>query len=58
MNSIKDYMEDSLKTSIVGLTGAAVTGIGILPDIVSVGVGVLTGVYLVLKIRNELSKKE
>ena len=51
-------MEDTLKTSIIGVTGGAISGLGIFPDIVSVGVGILTGVYLVLKIRNELSKKE
>ena len=51
-------MEDTLKTSMIGVTGGALTGLGILPDIVSVGVGILTGVYLVLKIRNEFSKKE
>ena len=51
-------MEDTLRTSVIGVTGATVTNLGILPDIVSVGVGLLTGVYLVLKIRNEFSKKE
>ena len=49
-------MEDTLKTSALGLTGAAVTGLGILPDIVSVVVGIVTIVYLVLKIRNEFRK--
>jgi len=51
-------MEDTLKISLIGMTGTAITSLGIFPDIVSVGVGILTGVYLVLKIRNELSKKE
>ena len=49
-------MEDTLKTSALGLTGAAVTGLGILPDKVSVVVGIVTIVYLVLKIRNEFRK--
>ena len=51
-------MEDTLKTSMIGVTGGAITGLGILPDIVSVGVGILTFVYLLLKIYNELNKKE
>ena len=49
-------MEDTLKTSIVGVTGSALTGLGILPDIVSVVVGIVTIVYLLVKIRAELTK--
>ena len=48
-------MEDTLKTSAVGLTGSALTGLGILPDIVSVAVGIVTIVYLLVKIRSELT---
>ena len=48
-------MEDTLKTSIVGVTGSALTGLGVLPDVVSVAVGVVTIVYLLLKIRAELT---
>ncbi len=53
-------MEDTLKTSAVGLTGSALTGLGIFPDIVSVAVGLVTIVYLLIKIHTELSnnKKE
>lgn len=47
-------MEDTLKTSAVGITGSALTGLGILPDIVSVAVGIVTIVYLLVKIRAEL----
>ena len=39
-------MDDTLKTSVVGISGSALTGLGILPDIVSVAVGLLTIVYL------------
>tara|TARA_Y100000310_G_C20005336_1_gene500402 strand:+ start:159 stop:326 length:168 start_codon:yes stop_codon:yes gene_type:complete len=51
-------MTDTLKTSIVGATGAAVTGIGVLPDIVSVAVGIVTFVYLLIKIDNELETRK
>ena len=47
-------MEDTLKTTAAGLSSATVVGLGILPDIVSVAVGLITIVYLVLKIRNEI----
>jgi len=51
-------MEDSLKTSVVGLAGATVTGIGVLPDIISVAVGAVTIVYLLIKIDNELKLRD
>ena len=51
-------MEDTLKISLIGMTGTAVSGLGIFTDIVSIGVGILTAVYLVIKIGNELNKKE
>ena len=47
-------MEDSLKTVAVGMTGAAITGLGVLPDVTSVLVGIVTIVYLVIKIYKEL----
>ena len=47
-------MEDSLKTVSVGMTGAAITGLGVLPDVTSVLVGIVTIVYLVIKIYKEL----
>tara|TARA_R110001583_G_scaffold31452_4_gene107560 strand:+ start:2109 stop:2270 length:162 start_codon:yes stop_codon:yes gene_type:complete len=51
-------MEDTLKISLIGMAGTAASGLGVFPDIVSFGVGVLTAVYLVIKIGNELNKKE
>jgi hypothetical protein len=47
-------MEDSLKTVGVGMTGAAITGLGILPDVTSVLVGIVTIIYLGIKIYKEL----
>jgi hypothetical protein len=51
-------MSDTLRTSGVGVAGTAVAGLGILPDIVSVAVGIVTIVYLFVKIGNELNNKE
>ena len=47
-------MEDSLKTVAVGMTGAALTGLGMLPDLTSVLVGIVTIIYLCIKIYKEL----
>ncbi len=47
-------MEDTLKTTVTGLSSATVVGLGILPDIVSVAVGLVTIAYLLIKIRNEM----
>ena len=47
-------MEDSLKTVAVGMTGAALTGLGILPDLTSVLVGIVTIIYLCIKFYKEL----
>ena len=52
----RGIMEDTLKTSAVGISGSALTGLGILPDVVSVAVGIVTIVYLLVKIRAELTK--
>ena len=49
-------MTDTLKTTTIGASGATVTWIGILPDIISVAVGLATFVYLVVKIKNELKR--
>tara|TARA_R110002167_G_scaffold353418_1_gene566700 strand:- start:50 stop:229 length:180 start_codon:yes stop_codon:yes gene_type:complete len=46
---------DTLQTTAVGITGSAVAGLGILPDAVSILVGLITIVYLVLKIKVELA---
>jgi len=51
-------MDDTVKTSAVGVTGSALTGLGILPDIVSVAVGLLTIVYLLIKIQTELTNNK
>ena len=51
-------MDDTLKTSVVGISGSALTGLGILPDIVSVAVGLLTIVYLLIKIQIELTNNK
>jgi len=48
-------MEDSVKTVAVGVTGAAITGLGILPDVTSVLVGFCTIIYLSIKIYKELN---
>ena len=55
---MNNTMEDTLKTSAVGLTGSALTGLGILPDIVSVAVGIVTIVYLLVKIHTELTNND
>jgi hypothetical protein len=47
-------MEDTLKTTALGGASAAVIGLGILPDLVSVAVGVVTIIYFLLKIKNEM----
>lgn len=49
---------DTVRTSAVGVTGSAVTSLGFLPDIVSVVVGLVTIVYLLIKISHELKDKE
>ena len=47
-------MTDTLKTTAGGLGSAAVIGLGILPEVVSVCVGIVTIIYFVLKIKKEL----
>ena len=49
-------MEDTLKTTALGGTSAAVIGLGILPDLVSVAVGIVTIIYFLLKIKNEIKE--
>jgi len=46
-------MEDTLKTTLLGGSTAAFIGLGILPDVVSVVVGIVTIIYFGLKIKNE-----
>ena len=47
-------MMDTLKTEGIGVSGWWLSISGWLPEIVSLGVGVATLVYLVIKIRKEL----
>ena len=49
-------MVDSLKTVAVSATGIGVTWIEWLPVVVRVAVGVVSFVYICVKIRNELKK--
>ena len=47
-------MTDTLRTTAVGVGSAAAISLGILPDLVSVAVGVVTFLYFVIKIKKEL----
>ena len=47
-------MTDTLKTTAVGVTSATAIQLGILPDLVSVSVGIVTFLYFVVKIKKEL----
>ena len=47
-------MMDTLKTEGIGISGWWLSVSGWLPEIVSLGVGVATLVYLIIKIRKEL----
>ena len=47
-------MTDTLKTTAVGVTSATTIGLGVLPDIISVAVGVVTFLYFIIKIKKEM----
>ena len=47
-------MADTLKTTAVGITSATAISLGVLPDMVSVAVGIVTFFYFVIKIKKEL----
>tara|TARA_Y100000034_G_C6630323_1_gene275154 strand:- start:68 stop:217 length:150 start_codon:yes stop_codon:yes gene_type:complete len=47
-------MMDTLKTEGIGISGWWLSVSGWLPEIVSLGVGIATLVYLIIKIRKEL----
>ena len=47
-------MTDTLRTTAVGVGSAAAISLGILPDLVSVAVGIVTFLYFVIKIKKEL----
>ena len=48
-----DGAVDTLRTTGVGIGGFWVSLMGWLPDAISLGVGILTIVYLIVKIKNE-----
>ena len=47
-------MTDTLKTTAIGVTSATAISLGVLPDLVSVAVGIVTFLYFVIKIKKEL----
>ena len=47
-------MADTLKTTAGGLGIAAIGTLGILPDVISIGVGAVTIIYFCIKIHKEL----
>jgi len=49
-------MQDTLKTSLVGVGGSTIGFFNWFPELISIIVGLTTLVYLVVKIRNELKK--
>ena len=49
-------MQDTLKTSVVGISGSTIGFFNWFPELVSVVVGVATLVYLIIKIKNEIKK--
>ena len=49
-------MQDTLKTSVVGIGGSTIGFFNWFPELVSIIVGITTLVYLVIKIKNELKK--
>tara|TARA_R100000458_G_C8269069_1_gene243877 strand:+ start:2225 stop:2374 length:150 start_codon:yes stop_codon:yes gene_type:complete len=49
-------MQDTLKTSLVGVGGSTIGFFNWFPELVSIVVGFTTLVYLVIKIKNELKK--
>ena len=51
-------MQDTLRTTIMGMGGFWVSLMNWLPQIVSLGVGILTIVYLIVKIRNEIRRMD
>ena len=46
-------VDDTLKTTVTGMSSATVVGMGWLPDVKSVVVGVTTMIYLIMKIRKD-----
>ena len=54
LNARGHGMIDTLKTEGIGLSGWWLSISGWLPELVSLGVGIATLVYLIVKIRKEL----
>ena len=50
-------MDDTLKNTGFGLGSAGIISLGVLPDIVSVGVGIVTIVYFCVRIYKELTDR-
>ena len=50
-------MPDTLKTTAIGIGSAGIISFGMLPDIVSIGVGVVTIVYFCIRIYKELTQR-
>ena len=53
-----DGAVDTVKTATVGIVGGQVTCLGILPDLISIFVGIATFIYLGIKIKKELDAKK
>ena len=49
-------MQDTLKTSLVGVGGSTIGFFNWFPELISIVVGVTTLVYLIIKIKKELKK--
>ncbi len=49
-------MQDTLKTSAVGVGGSSIGFFNWFPELVSIVVGIATLAYLCIKIRNEIKK--
>ena len=49
-------MQDTIKTSAVGLGGSTIGFFNWFPELVSIIVGFATLIYMVIKIKNELKK--
>lgn len=47
-------MTDTLQTSIVGFSSAAIIHLGFLPDVISVVLGIVTIVHIIIKIIKEI----
>ena len=56
----EEINDDSVRTASVGLGGGITTGLEILPDILSILVGVVTLIYMLIQLKKEFNnaKKE